>query len=154
MVNIDHKLTFPRVTGLIDNDTNSKSTLNACREQMILDPIFPAMERTAVNNSCDFFGQHFRVPFQTENNAWYVRTVTTEELLYVYSITFDRRVAFPTNIDTVIDDLLPFSIPWTFRDKVMSNYNSNILESFTNSNTIQCNTAQCYLNSTALEILD
>ena len=60
------------------------------------------------------------------------------------------------NLDTLVDDVLPYSIPRTFRNSSMGDdhYITNLLEPFTNSNTTQCNTSQCYFTSTTPESLD
>lgn len=110
---------------------------------MILDPMFPAMERTSYNSEPSFFGQRFGVPFQSDNGLWYVRMLTSTELLSVYSIEIDKDAVFPTKLDSLLDDILPHSIQWTFRNSMMrdDNYITNLLEPFSNSNTQQCDTS-------------
>ena len=87
---------------------------------------------------------------------WYARRITSTELLNVYSIEIDKDAVFPTKLDSLIDDLLPHSIPWTFRNNITrdDNYITNLLEPFSNSDTQQCDTSQCYLTSTTPESLD
>ena len=60
------------------------------------------------------------------------------------------------NLDTLVDDALPHGIPWTFRNSIMGddNYITNLLEPFTNSNTTQCYSSQCYFTSTTPELLE
>ena len=119
------------------------STLHTYNKQMILDPMFPAMERTSYNSEPSFFGQRFGVPFQSDNGLWYVRMLTSTELLSVYSIEIDKDAVFPTKLDSLLDDILPHSIQWTFRNSMMrdDNYITNLLEPFSNSNTQQCDTS-------------
>ena len=52
--------------------------------------------------------------------------------------------------------MLPYSLPWAFRKHIISddNYITNLLEPFSNSDTMQSNTAQCHFTSTIPEILD
>ena len=123
---------------------------------MILDPMFPAMERTSYTIEPSFFGQRFGVPFQSEIGMWYARRIMSTELLSIYSIEIDKDAVFPTKLDSLIDDLLPHSIPWTFRNNIMrdDNYITNLLEPFSNSDTQQCDTSQCYFTSTTPESLD
>ena len=123
---------------------------------MILDPMFSAIKRMSYNIEPSFFGQRFGVPFQSENGRWYARRITTTELVSVYSIEIDKDAVFPTKLDSVIDDLLPHSIPWTFRNSMMrdDNYITNLLKPFSYSDIQQCDTSQCYFTSTTPESLD
>ena len=52
--------------------------------------------------------------------------------------------------------ILPHIIPWTFRKSMMCDdkYITNLLETYSNSDTQQCDTSQCYFTSTTLESLD
>ena len=61
--NIYYSLTSPRVIGIVSDTRANTSTLHTYSEQMILDPMFPAMERTSYNNESSFFRQQFGVPF-------------------------------------------------------------------------------------------
>ena len=65
------------------------------------------------------------------------------EFLSVYSIEIDKDAVFPTKLDSVLDDILPHSIPWTFRNSMMRDdiYITNHLEPFSNSDTQQCDTS-------------
>ena len=89
------------------------------------------------STTTNFFGNRFGVPFKSCDNLWYTRSITTVELLNIYSIAVDNTKAFPIYLNTVIDSLLPFSIPWTLRSNIMlhSNYRSNLMEAFTNGDT-------------------
>ena len=63
---------------------------------------------------------------------------------------------FPTRLDSVIDNLLPHCIPWKFCSEMLVNdkYITNLLEPFSDGDTTQCDTAQCYFTSTPPETLD
>ena len=74
---VDYQLTCPRVLDLTKSDTKHKTMMNVCRERIIMDPMFPVMEWTTVNDNCDFFGQQFGILFQKNDNSWYARVVTT-----------------------------------------------------------------------------
>ena len=80
----------------------------------------------------------FGIPFQSDNNQWYTRKITLQELLRIYSIKVDATMVFPPNFEHVIDSLLPHCLPWTFRRNLMQNniYMTNILESFVNRDTM------------------
>ena len=56
----------------------------------------------------------------------------------------------------MLDDLLPFSLPWRFSfDALKENHsNFNILNFFTLRKSTQCDTAQCYFTATTPEIFD
>ena len=153
---VTHKIKSPRVIGIVSDDANEDSTFKTCRERMILDPIYPAMEQIQHNTNTNFFGNRFGVPFKSCDNLWYDRSVTTIKLLNIYSIAVDNTKVFPIYLDTVVDNLLPLSIPWTFRSNIMlhSNYSSNLMEAFTNGDTTQCDTSQWYLYSSPPETLD
>ena len=84
------------------------------------------------------------------------RSLPSKELLFIYSIKCDSDAIFPTQLDTVIDELLPYSTPWEFRNSTMYSNNCviNILESFSNSDTKQYDTSQYYFTSITPETLD
>ena len=94
---IPHSLISPRVIGIVLDTRADTSTLHTYSEQMILDPMFPEMERTLYNNESSFFGQRFGVPFQSSNGLWYARNITSIELLSVYSIDIDKIQSFVHN---------------------------------------------------------
>ena len=87
---ISHSLTSPRVIGIVSDKRADTSTIHTYSEQMILDPMFSAMERTSHNNESSFFGLRFGIPFQSDNRLWYARMITSTELLSVYSIEIDK----------------------------------------------------------------
>ena len=58
-----HLLTSPRVIGIVSDTGTDTSTLRTYSKQMILDPMFPAMERMSYNSEPSFFGQRFGVRF-------------------------------------------------------------------------------------------
>ena len=72
------------------------------------------------------------------------------------SISTDSVMDFPSDMEAVIDYLLPYCIPWTFCNKMMlyDGYMSNLVESFVHGDTTQCDTSQCYFTSTPPETLD
>ena len=55
----------------------------------------------------------------------------------------------------ILDDLIPFSIPWKFLHDIMEddNRSNNMLDYFIFGHSNQCNTAQCYFDSKSPEIL-
>ena len=53
---IFHPLTSPRVIGIVSDTGTDTSTLHTYSKQMILDPMFPAIERTSNNIEPSFFG--------------------------------------------------------------------------------------------------
>ena len=151
-----HSLISPRIIGIVSDRRADTSTFHIYNEQMILDPMFLAIERTSYNNESSFFDQWFSVPFQSNNGLWYTGRITATELLSVYSIEINKNAVFPTKLDSVLDDILPHSIPWTFRNSMMrdDNYITNLLEPFSNSETQQCDTSQFYFSYTTPESLD
>ena len=64
---VSHSLTSRRVIGIVSDKRSDTSTLHTYREQMILDPMFPATEWKSYKNKFSFFGQRFGVPFQSNN---------------------------------------------------------------------------------------
>ena len=87
---------------------------------------------------------------------WYARRITSTELLSVYSIEIDKIPVFLIKLGSVLDYVLPHSIPWTFRNSIIrdNNYITNLLEPFSNSDTRQCNISQRYFISITPESLD
>ena len=63
-------LTSPRVIGIVSDTGTDISIIHTYSKQMILDPMFSAMERTSYNSEPSFFGQRFGVPFQSDNGLW------------------------------------------------------------------------------------
>ena len=59
----------------------------------------------------NFFGHRFGVPFQSDDKSWYVRGITSKDLLSIYSIMIGEESIFPTKLDSVLDDMPPYSIP-------------------------------------------
>ena len=153
---ISHLLTSPRVICFVSDTRADTLTLHICSEQMILDPLFPVMEKTSYNNEPSFFGQRFGVSFQSSNGLWHARRITSTELLGIYSIEIDKNAIFSTKSDSVLDDILPHSIQWNFRNSMMrdDNYFTHLLESFWNSDNQQCDTSQCYFTFTTPESLN
>ena len=78
------------------------------------------------------------------------------ELLSVYSIEIGKDVLFPTKLESVLGDVLPHSIPWTFRNSMIrdDSYITNLLEPFSNNDTQQCDISQCFFTSATLESLN
>ena len=85
-----HSLTSPRVICIVSDTRADTSTLHTYSEQIILDPMFPAMERTSYNNEPSFFGQQFGVHVQSSTGLWYARRIMSTELLNVNSIEIDK----------------------------------------------------------------
>ena len=94
---ISHSFTSPRVIGIVLDTRANTSTLYTYSEQIILDPMFLAMERTSYNNELSFFGQRFGVPVQSSTGLWYARRITSTELLNVYSIEIVKMQSFLQN---------------------------------------------------------
>ena len=151
-----HSLMSSRVVGIVSDTGTDTSTLHTYSKQMILYPMFLVMEKTSYDSEPSSFGQRFGVLFQSDNGLWYTRRVTSTELLSVYSIEIDKDAVFPTKLDSVLDDIVPHSIPWNFRNSMMrdNTYITNLLEPLSNSDTQQCDTSQCYFTSTTPELLD
>ena len=116
-------LTSPRVIGIVSDTGTDISIIHTYSKQMILYPMFLVMEKTSYDSEPSSFGQRFGVLFQSDNGLWYTRRVTSTELLSVYSIEIDKDAVFPTKLNSVLDDILPHSIPWTFRNIMMHDDN-------------------------------
>ena len=74
---ISHSLTSPRIIGIVSDERADTITLYTYSEQMILDAMFPVMERTSYNNESSFFGLRFGIPFHADNGLWYARSITS-----------------------------------------------------------------------------
>ena len=153
---IDHSIRAPRVIGIVSCGNRVTSKLTAHREQTILDPMFPATEQSDGGTGKFFFGNRVGIPLQSEDNQWHARQITLHELLRLYSIDTTPITAIPQRLEQTADALLPHCIPWSFRRNLMQNDEcmNNIVESFVNGDTMQCDTSQCYFNSTPPETLN
>ena len=74
----------------------------------------------------------------------------------MYSIPIGNDNSIINAQADMLDYLLPFIIPWTFRSDIMEddNWSNNILDCFTLGDITQCDTTQCYFTSNPQEILD
>ena len=79
---------------------------------MVLDPMFTAIERTDRITGSNVFGHRFGIQFQSNKKFWYVREITSKELFTLYYIKVIMDAVFPTNLYPLLDDILPYSIPW------------------------------------------
>ena len=94
---VNHPLESPRVIGIVSENVSTNSNIHKYTEEIVLDLMFPEMEQTSLNNEFSFFGQQFGVPFQSDNKLWYARSITSTELLSIYSIKIDTNTILPTN---------------------------------------------------------
>ena len=90
---INHHVESPQVIGIISEYGPIKSTLHVYREDMILDPMYPAMERTSFNRGSSFFRQRFGALFQSDKKVCYAKRITSIELLGIYSINIDTTIS-------------------------------------------------------------
>ena len=89
---------------------------------VILDPLYPAMEPSPLDHHNTLFGRRFGV-LVTTYNSYDARYISNFEQLRCYSIPKD---CIMDNIDTVcyatwLDDNLPFSIPVQMKHSITSN---------------------------------
>ena len=77
-------------------------------------------------------------------------------MLHIYSIPIVNDNYVINDQADILDDLIPFSIPWKSRSDIMEddNRSNNMLDYFTLGDINQCETDKCYFNSKSPEILD
>ena len=77
-------------------------------------------------------------------------------MLRIYSIPIRNDNSAIHAQSDILNDLLPFIIPWTFWSDTMEDYNqsNNMLDYFTLGGTNQCNISRCYFTSKSPGILD
>ena len=112
--------------------------------------MFTSKEPCSNHQRKNILGPRFVVPAQITANSWHVGCVTNLELLYMCSITLPHihlNITIQYHaMDNILDDLLPFSLPWTMTLQVQnkSAQTNNILDAITYSKGTQCKYVQCY----------
>ena len=110
-------------------------------------------------------GRQFGIPipkdteFQIGTQEWSIRPMSNLEILLMYSIPM-KKLSMCTEhaalTPHVLDDGLPFSLPWKLREGTITNLLSKlgILDKFVQSSSIHCDTIQCYFTNHNPETLD
>ena len=77
-------------------------------------------------------------------------------MFHIYSIPISGDNSEIYDQSDILNNLITFIIPWTFRSDIMEDNNSSnsMLDYFTYGDTNQCNTSQCYFSYNPPEILD
>ena len=154
----DHDPTMPRSLAILRSSTDPHCTTISAAD-LVLDPAFPATEPVAAILCNSILGRRFGIPSPGINNRdWRIRSLTNSELLQTYSIPASAvpHSTHHTDYSTLLDDLLPFSVPWKLRlDSTNSIVTSTgILDQFAFSNSMHCDTMQCYFTKRTPETLD
>ena len=74
---IEHSTMSPRVIRIISEEAPGKSILHTYKEQMIIDPMFPSLEREQFSVDHHFFGKIFSIPFKIQDGTWYARCISS-----------------------------------------------------------------------------
>jgi len=154
----DHDPTVPRSLVILRSSTNPHSTTISSAD-LVLDPVFPATEPVAAILCNSILGRQFGIPSPGINNQdWCIRSLTNSELLQTYSIPASAvpHSKHHTDFSTLLDDLLPLSIPWKLRIDSTNTIvtSTGILDQFAFSSSMHCNTMQCYFTKRTPETLD
>ena len=74
---IEYSTMSPRVIGIVSEEAQGKSILHTYKEQMIIDPMFPSLEREQFSVDHHFFGKIFGIPFKIQDGTWYARCISS-----------------------------------------------------------------------------
>ena len=94
---------------------------------MILDPYHEACSDGIANI---IFGRQFGIPYKISDKKCFIRRVTNDEMLCIYSIPIRNYNYIIYSQADILDNLPPFSIPWTFWSDIMEddNRSNNMLD--------------------------
>ena len=104
--------------------------LTTSTSSMILDPIFISCKACLDDWKILFLGRQFGIILKICDRKWFIQIVTNNKKLCIYSIPVrNKRYVISDQYD-ILDELLPFIIPWTFRYNTQEDYNrsNNILD--------------------------
>ena len=79
---------------------------------IILDIIFPYREACSADSANTIFGRLFSTPFKISDRKWFIQRVTNNKMLCIHSITVSNDNYVISDQSDILDNLLPFSIPW------------------------------------------
>ena len=76
-----------------------------------------------------FGGGRSGIPCKISDKKWFILTVANGEMLCIYSILISNDDSVINYQADILDNLLPFSFPWTFCSDIMEydNRSNNIL---------------------------
>ena len=102
-----------------------------------------------------FSEDDFGVPCKISDKKWFIRRFTNDEMFHIYYIPIGNDNSINNAQYGMLDDLLPFSIPWKFRYDIMEDENcsNNMLDYFKLGNSNQCETSKQYFTSKSPVIL-
>ena len=153
--NESHQPKLAQVIALINTSDTSINTTPSI-SSLILDPMFPPHEACSDDSANTIFGRQFGITYKISDKKWFIRRVTNDEMLHVYSIPIGNDNYVIDDQYDILDDLITFRIPWTFWSNIIEdgNRSNNMLDYFTLGDITQCETDKCYFNSKSPEILD
>ena len=145
--NKNYQQKLARVIVLINKSTSSINPTTST-SSFILDPIFPAHEACSADSAKTIFGRRFGIPCEISDKKLFIQIGTYEKMLRIYSISIGNDNYVINDQSDMLDDLLPSSMPWTFRYDTMEdeNWSNNMFDYFTLDYSTQYDTAQCYFN--------
>ena len=104
---------------------------------MILYPMFPDRKACPAGHANTIFGRQFGIPCKISDKKWCIWIVTNNEMLCIYSIIVRNDNYVSSAQSDILNDLLPFIIPWKFWSDIMEddNWSNNMLDYFTLGDT-------------------
>ena len=81
--------------------------------------MFPANEACSSDIANTIFGRRFGIPLKISDKKWFIRIVTNDEMLRIYYIPIRNDSSVINSQADILDDLLPFIIPWKFWSDIM-----------------------------------
>ena len=154
----EHNPQLARSLAILSSGNNSKGATISSAD-LVLDPAFPAAEPVSEALRNPIMGRRFGIPIAGFNDRdWRIRSMTNSELMQAYSIPASMIPQSTSHVifETLLDDLLPFSNPWKLQDTAINAIivDTGILDQFAYSNSIHCDTMQCYFTKRTPETLD
>ena len=159
---MEHDPTISRAVAMMNSGSTSENDKLSYAD-MILDPAFPGQEPVAIDRKNTMLGRRFGIPipknadFQIGTQEWSIRPMSNLEILLMYSIPINKLSMCTEHaaLTHVLDNGLPFSLPWKLRETTITNLLSElgILDKFVQSSSIHCDTIQCYFTNHKPETL-
>ena len=113
---MENKSNQPKLAQVIALTNPSASSINTTTStfSIILDMMCPTREACSADSENTIFGRQFGIPCIISDKKWFIRRVINDEMLRIQSIMIGNDNSIINSQADILDDLIPFSIPWTF----------------------------------------
>ena len=102
-----------RVIAII-NQSSSYISPEISTSSMILDTMFASREACSADSTNHIFGRRFGITCKINDRKWFIRRVTNDDMLHIYSISDSSDNYVISAQSDNLNELLPFRIPCTY----------------------------------------